>query len=1420
MSERYLILKHFCWIVVLSIIVPTFTYATHSDQIFFQRIGQAEGLSQTNIFAILEDSEGFLWFGTQNAADRFDGFGFETFRHEPDNADSLTRGSIRDFLNDTEGQFWIATVYGVSVFDPISRKLKRVFEHEIAAGSSYPGDPKGIYQLCEDEVLYTAASKVWRIDTKVHTTVALELPQKRSARSLSAATRDQYGQLWISDSSDLWVYDCDQQQFHHKFTTARDNSYLSSRSLLTTMQTGKIAWASAEGIQIIDPITHRPLSLLKLQEDSRPHSIMAINSDHMNFLWVATFDALFRVSLSQNDLEIDDLTKVAELTQNWRAMERLPPLQIANSSDGLIWISLGRQVGIYRPGDGSFLSLEHDPLNNTSLPPISASSGYDLYSDRFGNVWLGSKLGGIAVYAPERHRFDHIKDYSMPSYVVRGISEEYYQNHRYTWIGLDAGWIQLWEHQANNHLIKHTVSAFYGDEEVDLSTQGIRSMATHPVTGSVWFTSTQWFGRLNVEEKSATLISPQGTPHSRRFRLAFTPDGRYLYQSTRTSLLQHGFDDYGDLVNTTELDWIPDAIDNEPISSFFVLRDNSLILLTAVEAYHISVETKKATQLHWAGSGERVIGGQIRSLYAPTMTDIWLGTLDSGLIRGTLRLDEGIAEILVIEQFDESNGLPDRTIYAITPDGEGNLWFSSNQGISRLNIATSEVANFSVSDGLQGTEFNTGVVHRTAHGEIYFGGVNGANLFRPAVIQRHPRTPDVSLVSFHVNGDPLSPSTSLELSHDEQNWVIQYTGLHFTSPKDNRFAYRLLGLDPQWVEAGSERIARYTGLPPGSYQFWVRSANADDVWSQPKLILEATINPPFWATNYAFAFYASALVFLMLTIATQSHRRRIRLQALVNEQTEELQITNRKITEQAKALEEALTARTTFFANVSHELKTPLTLIDANLNNVNPSEPEPARIKMAQKYVNRMSRLIDQILDVSRIQQIGSEAASAPWSLTVLINLIIDEYSSIAESKRISLNFESRFEWMTQINRTSVIKVVDNLLSNAIKYTPQGGFVQITVESDVSAGVWIRFKDSGKGFSESESKLIFERFYRVPAQEADRTNGSGLGLALVSDAVKAVGGSIDVQSQPGKGSLFSVWLPATRSETTDNVAPTRPKPQNPSTEIKKAYHEPADYSQSLGSLLVVEDNDDLKELLAKDLSNQWVVYTASDGEEALAQLSHHSIDVVLSDIMMPHMDGFELLSRVRNDLQFSHIPFVFLTARSDDETELKSLMLTADDFIRKPFNPNLLAQKLKNIRQAQLRLQIQMGLLENPTELADTQARNQQTISPTDQKFIARLLNWLPENYADVDLSVASMAHALAVEERTLQRKIKALYGQTPLDFIHDYRIREAVEKLNDGCLTIQEVAYQTGYRSGQYFSRIFAKHKGMSPSQWRKMQK
>ncbi|OAB60644.1 hypothetical protein AY599_09330 [Leptolyngbya valderiana BDU 20041] len=645
--------------------------------------------------------------------------------------------------------------------------------------------------------------------------------------------------------------------------------------------------------------------------------------------------------------------------------------------------------------------------------------------------------------------------------------------------------------------------------------------------------------------------------------------------------------------------------------------------------------------------------------------------------------------------------------------------------------------------------------------------------------------------------------------------------MHSADPDRHRYQYWLEGLDEGWREPGYQRRVRYAGLPSGTYRLWARAANSDGIWSEDALLLTATVRPPPWATPWSLVAYLLAGVMLIYLFLFLARRREHQLEAEVQDRTRELTRQQNLIRSQARELERALQSRTEFFANVSHEFRTPLTLIQGSLDDLGRRDPDAPPLARARSYLDRLVRLVDQLLDLSALQADRLREPVLPWSLSAVLGFMIRSFEPLASKRGIRFRSDLETHCVTACSQHHVEQIALNLISNALKYSPRDAEVNVSL-SAVDEGLALTVSDTGPGIHPSEQEAIFERFHRAQDARASGQDGAGIGLALVRETVEALGGSIELDSEPGQGSTFRVILPGEKlpelvvhAPAVDAKALDREVAQLsmlPSTPPPL----PTQSEDAAELLLLVEDQAEIRTHLAGVLAEDWRVIEAADGQQGLERARQDQPDVIISDVMMPGMDGFQMLARLRDDLATSHIPVMLLTARHDRDSRMKGLMLSADDFMGKPFDVQELKVRLRRMRDNRKRLQ-RFLLDGGAPELGQGEQEAAPDLSARDRALLDSLNDWLESHAEDASIRVEDMAEAVALETRTLQRKIRALTGQTPSDFIRHFRLQRAIELLIRTERSVNDIALSCGFSSPQSFSRVFSREYGQPPDRWRR---
>ncbi len=759
---------------------------------------------------------------------------------------------------------------------------------------------------------------------------------------------------------------------------------------------------------------------------------------------------------------------------------------------------------------------------------------------------------------------------------------------------------------------------------------------------------------------------------------------------------------------------------------------------------------------------------------------IWVGTLE-----GLNMFDPATK---TFRTFRTEDGLPHNTILTILEDNSGNLWMSTPNGISNLSISDDNqyiFKNYDESDGLQGKQFNDNSALKTSDGQLIFGGVNGFNMFRPEDIRMNMLKPRVILSDFQVmnksvnagemvDGKMILPKAinmtdKILLDHDQNAISIEFAALSYIHPEKSKYQYIMEGAESEWVTtSGMSRRATYTNLDPGDYTFRVRASNNDGVWSDEAVTLHITVLPPFWKTSTAFVLYVFA-VFGILLMTRRLIQQRERMKFAMEQERRE-----------AQRMHELDLMKIKFFTNVSHEFRTPLTLILAPIEKMLKAANEDQhtqkdQLELVHRNARRLLNLINQLLDFRKLEVQEIKFNASEGDVIGFVKETAYSFTDLSEKKNITFSFHSTIESLEMIfDQDKLEKILFNLLSNAFKFTPEKGHVSVNVDVKTEGDMrWldIRVKDTGIGISCDNLEKIFERFFQNDVPRSMVNQGTGIGLSIVKEFVRSFKGTIRVESEPDKGSTFILELPVME------IAP-HPEPvaviEEPSLEhIEKLHRKPV--------LMLVEDNEDFRFYLKDNLKIHYDVVEAKHGKEALKLAQLHLPDLIVSDVMMPEMNGIELCRLIKENQTLSHIPVILLTARMAEEQKMEGFEAGADDYVTKPFSFEILQARIRNlIHQRELfhkdfRRQI---------EVKASTIR----ITSMDEKLIQNAIKIVEDNITDADFSVEDLSRELGMSRVHLYKKLLAITGKSPLEFIRTIRFttgctvarEEPVERVGD----------------------------------------
>lgn len=1125
--------------------------------------------------------------------------------------------------------------------------------------------------------------------------------------------------------------------------------------------------------------------------------IDAIVTDTKGDIWIATGDSslLFRYNYTTEDFtafapHIVSST-VRRALQNYASDKRHATTKMEQ------WSITAK--GILQ--QNRFTSTEKYIRSTPSLPyPLSGKTLNVLYADKDSNLWVGTQNNGFAVSYLYNKAIGYLpfeNDGSGKS-VIRAVCQDRDGN---VWAGTDADGVKYYSNG-------NKVNSLAG-----VCNPNVRSILCDH-TGLIWIGTKGGLDCYNPTLKRMTHF-PANAPGSIRHPWVFslTEDSKgNVWAGTYAGLARYDRTS-GNFVCYP----IKGMLKNAHVR--FILEDHRARLWIATEGGGLTClqfsphsGSNSFIARHYLsepGNPNSLINNMVLSLAEDATHHIWIGT-NGGLCR--LNPESGN-----FDRFSVSNGFPDDLIMGLLCDKEGDLWVSHKKGLSRMDIRNLKYRTFTRYDGLQGNEFTQACYRNPLTGELFFGGTNGLNRFFPAHFNLNLQKPTPVFCSLRVMNQTILPGMSLNdrivcpqsllttrritLGHNEPNFSIEFSALVYDNPEGCHYKYRLLPFDDEWIYTDARlREAAYSHLPPGLYTLEVQAANSDGVWSDHSARIEIEILPPWWQTLWARLFYLLLVAgtgwMVYRYIRTRiEFRRQLLMEQLKTEKNEEL--TNMKLQ---------------FFTEISHELRTPLTLIIDPLQQLLEGKADDQQTQYYYRLMNRnasqLLELINQLLDFRKIQSNKLVVQPEPMELVEFVRQTALAFEHRADNMHISFSIKSTEPTIRlMFDADKMRKVLNNLLANAFRFTPAYGKISVNIFlSDDRKQVSIAVTDNGAGIAPEHLEKLFEPFYQVE-EAPQKSGGSGLGLALSRALIRLHGGDIRVESQPGNGSSFSIILPATIAiEAVSDSAPATFDTCNPLQTTD--YPTEANTEETSPLLLLIDDNDDIRDYIRIHFSREFRVLTAVNGLEGYRTALSEIPDLIISDIMMPDMDGLALCRSLKTDERTSHIPVILLTARQSDESRIEGYETGADAYITKPFNQQLLHTRVHNLLEQRQRLRT-LYSEGTPQELKRISINN------TDNSFLEKVVALVELQMENPDFDTDQLADALRMSRSQLYRKIKALTNRSVHDFILSLRMHKARELLLANEFSISEIAYKVGFTLPTNFTRSFNKQFGLTPTKF-----
>lgn len=1315
--------------------IATNVQAKNADNYYFRHYTNKNGLSHNTVFCSLQDKKGFLWFGTDDGLNRFDGYSFRIFRYNSrwHTENQLLHNRIMSLFEDSSGKIWVCTAGGVCYYD---YETDAFYPFKLVEQSAAPYHAEQITEDHKGNLWFRNYSHITRYhprekDFSVHS------PEESGFHSVAMAMTEKGAPLF-ADASSLFIFDPETEKFN---TVATLDSYLKNsltviRTLFEIPQTGYLIGTDLEGLLLYRPETGHIETIIP---DTYIRAIMPSSS---NTYWIASESGIY----------------------------------------------------IYNLLDKSIVNIRKSLTNEYT---IADNAVYSLTKDQEGGIWVGSFFGGINYLPANHHHFTYyIGGKTHPDMLgntIREICPDQYGN---LWLGTEDNGINRFTPK-NNTMVNYSLL----NPERKLSATNIHGLLADG--------DTLWIGTFN-----------------KGIELLHIPTGKIIKQYTQTNtnnglisnfILCFSKTKKGDLLIGTSrgavifdhkthafyrwkgLDGLIRQFLEDKKGNIWTATDNGLYKYTPPHTGTDGIRKEEAIRKYTSdpNSGKQGLGSSnTTSVFEDSKGRIWVTTA-----YGFSLYDEKTDSF---NRITTEDGLPSNIIYRIVEDENNQFWVSTANGLVKFNPQTHVMKTFTHTDGLHETQFNFSSSYKSPENRIYMGTINGMISFQPKDFTNDAHIPSLYITHIQVadnpgkstnlpNGTPEHPYI-LELPYNSATFTVSYIAPGYTSPDAIKYSYRLEGGDNEWVDMGRNKEVTFANLAPGKYTFNVRSTNSSDIWQDNEQVMRIIITPPFWATGWAFIVYGmlfAGIVILFYRYKKQEFFRKAQQ--------------NQKLFEAEKE-KELYDAKIQFFTFITHEIRTPLTLIKAPLEKVirlnEGSEKTRQNLQVIEKNTQRLLDLSNQLLDFRKTESRGFRLNFVRTNVSVMLENILTPFFTIFrnEGKSFSTHLPEK-QVFAYIDRNAFTKIVTNLLTNALKYAD--GFVDLKMSAsdDMSQTFSLIIANDGFLIPREESERIFTPFYRL--KETQNRLGSGIGLSLSRTLTEFHHGSLIFNATEDGLNQFTLTLPVKQNDYNFDLTeePGRPEPAADKTIVTNP-NKPA--------LLIVEDQPDMRTFIAEELRSSYEILEAENGKEALGLLRNHMILLIISDIMMPVMNGFELCNAVKNDVRFSHIPFILLTAQHNQQSHLTGLNQGADAYMEKPFSPEHLSAQIDNLlRNREI---LRKAYVEKPLIPAQSLAS-----SPLDDRFLQQLNAYISENLTNEHLSVEMIADKMNMSNSSLYRKVKGIAGISPIDFMRIVRLKKAIELMQSGEMRINEIAFATGFSSPAYFSTSFQKQYGKSPSEFMK---
>ena len=1320
---------------------------------------------------IYQDSKGFIWSGGYTGLLRYDGYTLKRYGNEPSDSLSISDSKINSIVEDENGFLWIGTQHGLNRFDPKRERFNRFFINDMDSTSQQ--DEYVYFPFIINGKLWghTSIKRLYYFDLATKKFIHPSFPTIDStANKMINSVRD----LYKDQSNNLWIF--------------------------SDAGTARVKYGTVQPIVFNKTITETNKKDV-IQFD---HFIEKANGN----IWLSTNGQFYQfdeANFSINPImDNNDLSKMPE--------NIFFPKYLDNS--GVFWSGGILGASRFDTKNNTFTQCKNDALDNNSIGNNRVNC---IFEDHSQSIWFGL-LKGINKLIPLKNQVINIKTDVQTSGILTRESFEIepgklliWMDHRLTILHWKTG-----KKEAFPFLPKQNLDAwqkgmtnFYKDEN------GLLWMGS--MSGGAVFTfdfKTRQFqyydfdkmfnesglnkvndiyedskGRMWICHWNAGISIREA--HQKNFKHYYLNANNFTEEKNRTRIV---FEDSANRIWISTRGGLAKFNENNKTFTFYENDRNDL---------------------------NSISNNTVFAFCEDAQANLWLTTYGGGLNKFNPKTEK-------FTYYTIKDGLADNSCISVLPDAHGNLWIGTLNGMSKFNLANESFTNYDVNDGFLNTRFDAFSYSASPYsGHFFLEGEKGLDIFHPDSIQQNLIPPKMLITRLKINNkdvgikkeaekideeeyylqQDISETSEITLAYQHKVITFEFAALHFAAPAKNQYKYQLEGFDKNWQNIGLKRTATFTNLDAGDYIFKVKGANSSGIWSTDYASITIHILPPWWRSWWAYLFYGLILTSLLLAIIRFQKKRFALNTQLQYEQKEALR------------LKELDRLKTNLYNNITHEFRTPLTVI-LGLSDVIKDQLPHLKEEQIKTHLHAIDRngkgllsLVNQMLDLSKIEAGKLKLNLVQGDMIAFAKYLLESYHSFAESKNITLHFQSDLEQLLMdYDPERFQQVFNNLMSNAIKFTPKGGTVAINMATETKANgssltneyLLLEVKDTGIGIEQKQLAYIFDRFYQIEGGHTRKGEGTGIGLALTKQLVQLMQGDIRVESQVNIGSSFIVKLAIHRSATIAPALPTSSPITNIALPIKKDNNNIAGAEQPI--VLIVEDNDDVRQYIRSCLENQYQIVEAENGQIGIDKAQQLIPELIISDVMMPEKDGFELCATLKQDELTSHIPIIMLTAKADMDSKLEGLEYGADAYLVKPFHKRELNIRIEKLIALRKKLQARYQNIALPQLAVNKQLK-------IEDAFVLKVKKTIEEHMDDVNFGPTELAKTIFLSKTQVHRKLKALMNKSTGQYIHFVRLHKAKEFLESGEMTVTQVAMEVGYKELSYFSKLFSELFGVSPS-------